>query len=109
MRTIKFRAWDNDLKGWVAEWVNFAEGQAFVLRGNQMVKIPNASVTQFTGLLDKNGKEIYEGDEIQWNTGKYRRTVEMKDGCWKVGSTVLAHLKNVEIIGNIYQNPELIK
>jgi len=60
----------------------------------------------FTGLKDRNGKEIYEGDVIcnmryspqeqivKWGEGKY-------EGIW--------NYKEAEVIGNIYENPELIK
>lgn len=71
---------------------------------------------QFTGLCDKNGKEIYEGDILNWDsTGSgdedVADVVKFEDGmftfiedplCWNPQ-------RETEIIGNIYENPELIK
>lgn len=76
-----------------------------------------------TGLKDKNGKEIYEGDVIEFEYG--RGKVEFDEGMfqyrpatgnsWKIeeGVTCSAYYPvteaKVEIIGNIYENPDLLK
>ena len=76
-------------------------------------------VGQFTGLLDKNGKEIYEGDILLMGEDEGVRIynkVGVKDGCFGYIGEYSGELLpfcnyNVmeEIVGNIYDNPELIK
>ena len=117
MRPIKFRCWTKDLST-MTPWEemkdipymtnNFFSGAPY---GSQVFM-------QFTGLLDKSGKEIYEGDIVQIN--KIRREVEYREGCFfpfnggdcgccsSEDSWLNEKNKNYEIIGNIYESPELL-
>lgn len=80
--------------------------------------IKENTVGQFTGLFDKNGKEIYEGDILLVGNDGYKniyKKVVLKDGCFGyVGETngeilPFCHYNVMEeIVGNIYDNPELI-
>lgn len=70
---------------------------------------------QYTGLKDKNGKEIYEGDIINKdNNSPYSYEVFFDNGCFFVktinyGLKRLGFFVDIEVIGNIYENTELLK
>lgn len=106
MRDIKFRAWENLEKQML--YFDFED----LLRGE--VPLHPAScdfyLMAFTGLLDKNGKEVYEGDIVRTKHGLTRK-IFMRLGCWYVdGCEELGYCNDqVEIIGNIYENPELLQ
>jgi len=117
MRIIKFRAWDTFNAEMFPEKVNddllvkfFREVNIRRNGGNTVI------VMQYTGLKDKNGKEIYEGDllkhdiwgvtKIIWEHGMFRGTSPAEG----IDITLSDHqLKRCRIIGNIYETPELLK
>lgn len=120
MRELKFRAWDKKKK--VMFPVN---GLQFNFSGVKMVRTyaiadnlkssQNVEVLQYTGLKDKNGKEIYEWDVLLIE-GKTIRTVESTMSWDWGGATVYGWIIGTdnpeqasEVIGNIYENPELLK
>lgn len=73
---------------------------------------------QFLGFTDENGKEVYEGDIIssnQWNPSEYKVIFEDGEFCFvslkgveKPYTNPIHYVENFSIIGNIYENPELL-
>ena len=67
---------------------------------------------KITGLKDINGKEIYEGDIVDsklYNGTRKNYVVEYRDGSFVIGLTELGRwIKDVIVIGNVYENPELL-
>jgi uncharacterized phage protein (TIGR01671 family) len=75
-------------------------------------QIEEFELMQFTGLLDKNGKEIYEGDILALVNG-YCDVVKFERSAWRWndGHNILGvswNLESFEVLGNIYENPELM-
>lgn len=125
MREIKFRAWDKKCNQWanldqLSDWET-CEVTAVVGMGNDTypyqtftVKSDNRfEVMQYTGLKDKNGKEIYEGDILEtfnYSLGtKHRFTCVFEDGCFFTRIGLPYGGDDREVIGNIYEHLELIK
>jgi len=98
-RVIKFRAY--------TEISNEVLGMKYDVPHNY-----NDTVMQFTGLLDRNGKEIYEGDILKNEVKNCKVEWSEMNLAW-VGVGLMAFGMNgdgeYEIIGNIYENPELLK
>ena len=116
-RQIKFRAWDGKQFYYTPDFnMHFSESGIIAgLHNGGMVFNRDREITQFTGLLDKNGKEIYEGDiielsgikrEVAWieEDAGFGLKYERKFG----GFCPMVIEQKVEVIGNIYENPELL-
>ena len=125
MREIKFRVWDNTVKKYIDGRYVSISGLGLLhvakciikncFRPPHTRKNPWFIVEQYIGLKDKNGREIYEGDVLIDDTGEPIEywVVKFSDGgfvgeCAGVAEP-LFELTNLEIAGNIHENPELVE
>jgi uncharacterized phage protein (TIGR01671 family) len=131
MREIKFRAWDPLNKRWIRIWSLKLNIDGSILAVTDIVDLEmygthQVKVLEYTGLKDKNGKDIYEGDVLEngqythepvvviWDSGTCSYDLQTGDGSEQehlLDTSGEADLGYVfwEIIGNIYENPELLK
>ena len=126
MREHKYRAWDDDcyeiiqleIIDLASDWQYYTDGK------DERQRCPTNTLMQYTGLHDKNGKEIYEGDIVEWfddtnsitpeqtnhkgmieySCGSFRTTYSKK---WSLSCRESSGLTECKIIGNIHENPEL--
>lgn len=120
MREIKFRAWDESTKTMHYPYTDYG-GFGGQSSGDILNRFDN--VMQFTGIQDKNGKEIWEGDILRSVYGEngnvagfvFYRAFEFvcmrksKKSWHDFGCVVGEEGEIYEVIGNIYSNPELLK
>ena len=125
----RYRAWMKSLK-WMCDVTNISFDSKFVdicqqgdtERYTEMsVEFDEITLMQSTGLFDRNGKEIFEGDILDYKGRKalvrwhgsyasfiYRFVDELQKRKTEWKPLYLAYMK-CEIIGNIYENPELLE
>lgn len=120
----KYRAWDKEFKEMVHVNALVFDEQVIkaTYQNGSIVKddVKNYELMQSTGLHDKNGKEVFVGDIIKCTRGcPHEVYLEKEYGGTYVGGMPAVYLKGIkegyawtgaeEILGNIYENPELLK
>ena len=123
MRELKFRAWDEindvmwkDVLGDMEESDMYDDVTEMWEVAHQMETGNSAQFVfmQYTGNEDINGVEIYEGDIVQ-SEHYFKYQVVFKGDCWRCEPVKNNRLKNrfigndLKVIGNIYENPELLE
>lgn len=123
MREIKVRAWYKPYKQMCqVESLRFDGNGVYTavlieesFYDRRLVEADEIVIEQFTGLKDKNGAEIYEGDILIDDAGEPIEywVVKFSDGgfigeCTGVAEP-LFELTNLEVVGNIHKNPELVE
>ena len=133
-RIIKFRAWNKEEEK-IEYDVIIMDGEVFLKGISGSFYKPDGGLIpmQYTGLLDKEKKEIYEGDilksfdlglpqteseryskaeykivEVKFHKGAFITDIEWEYARWNLGGIADEDINKVEVIGNIYENGELI-
>jgi uncharacterized phage protein (TIGR01671 family) len=125
-RIIKFRAWNGSfmVDASYGDWISFdgviytEASKKYDTPNIEIERAKNYAIMQYTGLKDKNGKEIYEGDIVKrtdevatifYNSSMASFDFEMLGGdCEPMVLTDGWHPEAHEVIGNIFSNPELV-
>lgn len=117
-RELKFRAWNDNSKKWVQEDILLDSAfnplslkGLFVNQRDEML----ITVQLFTGRFDDYGREIYEGDILRLGSNNLKAEVfySLEEFCFICkypwgNFAYLPDFKNVEVIGNIFENPNLL-
>lgn len=119
MREIKFRAWDKlNKEMFNVEIMDFQERKLYK-DSVSYCKFENIELMQYTGLKDKNNKEIYEGDILSNENDEKSYKVIFENGSFIAEfegdfeeysfDLIDVVAQGCEVVGNIYENPEFIK
>lgn len=124
MREIKFRGRRLDGKGWTHGFLFAEKGRAYIITdstgfGFIKFEVAPATVGQYTGLKDKNGREIYEGDIIGGSNGSingwewpFKSEIKWNDEECGFNTPNWGYMDSTHyynVLGNIHDNPELLK
>jgi uncharacterized phage protein (TIGR01671 family) len=120
MKTLKLRIWDSSDKEWSSVNPSFGYSHNkgyFELEGSKYQR-DNCIIQQYTGLKDKNGKEIYEGDRVRFGYTKYEdffgEVIWLEDrasfgvktkNAFETFEDLMDYMKYFEVVGNIFQLP----
>lgn len=124
-REIKFRGFNENLNQWIyGYYFKYPNGRTVIYKTDSSCwgVIPS-TIGQFTGLKDKDGKEIYEGDIVAetgniigsiFLSARYGVSIQKNSTTWSLINFCVdsdfdcGTLSNIEVIGSIHENPELL-
>ena len=125
MTIPKFRAWDKISKNmFPVMMIDFGQSYVMIEEINGLWcerDFDEIELMQSTGLIDEDGKEIFEGDILKTYDGELAKVVWNKElACWEAEfldeivdlsevADVKSNRSDCEIVGNIYENPELLE
>jgi uncharacterized phage protein (TIGR01671 family) len=122
----RFRAWDEKNKEMFEDTFAVTESgevvtveQDFITNAPDYIFVDHLTIMQSTGLTDKNGKEIFEGDVVKmaknvYSEPTYYEVVRHRGGAYRLeskqyGCELWLRHTDCEIAGDIYENPELVE
>lgn len=111
-RQIKFRVWEFEQGFMNHSPLHHVSFHGEVFEGDGKVKSGKYALMQFTGMEDKNGKEIYEGDIVRYWDGVAPIEYNMFGFAIKYSNDEYFDINEpdkIEVIGNIYENADLLK
>ena len=121
MREFKFRAWSKETNEMITDFsysyeLAFVDGQFNLYRQGAIEWVVDSVIMQAIGKEDKNGNTIFEGDIVEYEGEKYEIVYdkdtasyvlkEGKEKGWILGGK---GWKKVKVVGNVYENPELLE
>ena len=119
MREKKFRIWDKNNKVFLEDYYTNKflidlDGKPFKISNSVIEQIKGVELMQYTGLKDIAGNEIYEGDIVRDVSDGIVGYIEYSDGSYVIVYDDITEKLNadesayLEVVGNIYDNPELL-
>lgn len=119
MRNLRFRSWVNDhWTDWLPTIKTLGLYNEVLIDEDDYSTDSKCYIEQYTGVRDKNGKEIFEGDVVSEHNGDIKgKVVQSVTGEWQIAwigifggySCLYEHTSLCEVIGNIHENEELLK
>lgn len=120
-REIKFRGYSHEHESWIyGDLLQYPDGEVYIMEHsdgeNLSYIVKPKTIGQYTGLKDKNGREIYEGDIVFNRHTRGVVAYDSESACFIVEKPNSLNIElrfyvliGIEVVGNIHDNPELIK